>query len=44
MAGFVAMISVFLVVVVEMFFATKGAGHVHGSEYLASLLVMTQII
>jgi zinc transporter ZupT len=33
MAGFVAMISVFVVVVVEMFFATKGAGHVHGSEY-----------
>ena len=33
MAGFVAMISVFLVVCVEMFFATKGAGHVHGSEY-----------
>ncbi|RHZ45827.1 putative ZIP family zinc transporter [Aspergillus thermomutatus] len=33
MAGFVAMISVFVVVVVEMFFAMKGAGHVHGSEY-----------
>ncbi|KKK12646.1 hypothetical protein ARAM_002271 [Aspergillus rambellii] len=33
MAGFVAMISVFFVVVVEMFFAMKGAGHVHGSEY-----------
>ncbi|PLB33982.1 putative ZIP family zinc transporter [Aspergillus candidus] len=33
MAGFVAMISVFLVVLVEMFFAMKGAGHVHGSEY-----------
>ena len=32
MAGFVAMISVFVVVAVEMFFATKGAGHVHGSE------------
>jgi hypothetical protein len=33
MAGFVAMVSVFVVVVVEMFFAMKGAGHVHGSEY-----------
>lgn len=33
MAGFVAMISVFLVVCVEMIFALKGAGHVHGSEY-----------
>lgn len=33
MAGFIAMVSVFVVVVVEMFFAMKGAGHVHGSEY-----------
>lgn len=33
MAGFVAMLSVFGVVLVEMFFAMKGAGHVHGSEY-----------
>jgi zinc transporter ZupT len=33
MAGFVAMISVFAVVCVEMFFAMKGAGHVHGNEY-----------
>ncbi|KAE8348336.1 Zinc/iron permease [Aspergillus coremiiformis] len=33
MAGFIAMISVFIVVLVEMFFAMKGAGHVHGSEY-----------
>ncbi|KGO65726.1 Zinc/iron permease [Penicillium italicum] len=33
MPGFVAMISVFAVVVVEMFFAMKGAKHVHGSEY-----------
>ncbi|KAI9367819.1 UV radiation resistance protein and autophagy-related subunit 14-domain-containing protein [Aspergillus egyptiacus] len=33
MAGFIAMISVFAVVLVEMFFAMKGAGHVHGSEY-----------
>lgn len=37
MAGFVAMISVFLVVSVEMFFASKGARHVHGVEY-ANLL------
>lgn len=33
MAGFIAMVSVFAVVVVEMFFAMKGAKHVHGSEY-----------
>ncbi|KAL4927930.1 putative ZIP family zinc transporter [Aspergillus undulatus] len=33
MAGFVAMVSVFGVVLVEMFFAMKGAGHIHGSEY-----------
>ncbi|KAL4969213.1 putative ZIP family zinc transporter [Aspergillus stella-maris] len=33
MAGFVAMLAVFGVVLVEMFFAMKGAGHVHGSEY-----------
>ncbi|KAJ5204089.1 Zinc/iron permease [Penicillium cinerascens] len=33
MAGFVAMISVFVVVLVEMFFAMKGAGHVHGNDY-----------
>ncbi|EPS26042.1 hypothetical protein PDE_00978 [Penicillium oxalicum 114-2] len=33
MAGFVAMISVFAVVLVEMFFAMKGAGHVHGTDY-----------
>lgn len=33
MAGFVAMISVFAVVVVEMFFAMKGARHVHGNDY-----------
>ncbi|KAJ5822931.1 Zinc/iron permease [Penicillium robsamsonii] len=33
MAGFVAMIAVFAVVIVEMFFAMKGAKHVHGSEY-----------
>ncbi|KAI5210504.1 Zinc/iron permease [Aureobasidium subglaciale] len=34
MAGFIAMISVMLVVGVEMFFATKGAGHSHSSEYV----------
>jgi len=33
MAGFVAMISVFVVVCVEMFFAMKGAKHVHASGY-----------
>jgi ZIP Zinc transporter. len=33
MAGFVAMVAVFAVVVLEMFFAMKGAGHVHGNEY-----------
>lgn len=34
MAGFIAMISVMLVVGIEMFFATKGAGHSHSSEYV----------
>ncbi|CAD0091575.1 unnamed protein product [Aureobasidium mustum] len=34
MAGFIAMISVMVVVCVEMFFASKGAGHSHSSEYL----------
>ena len=34
MAGFVGMISVLVVVGVEMFFATKGAGHVHGDDTL----------
>ncbi|KZF26060.1 Zinc/iron permease [Xylona heveae TC161] len=33
MPGFIAMISVLLVVGIEMFFATRGAGHVHGDEY-----------
>ena len=33
MAGFIAMISVMIVVAIEMFFATRGAGHLHGSEY-----------
>jgi zinc transporter 1/2/3 len=34
MAGFIAMMSVMVVVGVEMFFATKGAGHSHSSEYV----------
>lgn len=33
MAGLVAMISVLVVVTIEMFFAMRGAGHVHGTEY-----------
>jgi zinc transporter 1/2/3 len=33
MAGLIAMISVLVVVSIEMFFATHGAGHTHGSEY-----------
>ncbi|KAL9597082.1 MAG: hypothetical protein Q9219_005365 [cf. Caloplaca sp. 3 TL-2023] len=33
MAGLVAMISVLVVVAIEMFFATRGAGHSHSSEY-----------
>jgi zinc transporter ZupT len=33
MAGLIAMTSVFLVVTIEMFFATRGAGHMHGSEW-----------
>uniref|UniRef100_A0A093VGG5 Zinc-regulated transporter 2 n=1 Tax=Talaromyces marneffei PM1 TaxID=1077442 RepID=A0A093VGG5_TALMA len=33
MAGFIAMLSVFLVVTVEMFFASQGAAHVHGKDY-----------
>ncbi|EGD95947.1 ZIP family zinc transporter [Trichophyton tonsurans CBS 112818] len=32
-AGLVAMAAVLIVVCIEMFFAMKGAGHVHGSEY-----------
>ncbi|KMU91966.1 zinc transporter protein [Coccidioides immitis H538.4] len=32
-AGLVAMIAVMIVVTIEMFFAMRGAGHVHGSEY-----------
>lgn len=31
MAGFIAMISVLVIVGIEMFFATRGAGHMHGS-------------
>lgn len=33
MAGLVAMIAVMTVVGIEMFFALRGAGHVHGTEY-----------
>ena len=33
MAGLVAMLAVMLVVGIEMFFALRGAGHVHGTEY-----------
>lgn len=33
MAGFIAMLSVFLVVTVEMFFASQGAAHVHSKDY-----------
>jgi len=33
MAGLIAMTSVMVVVGIEMFFATRGAGHVHGSDY-----------
>jgi hypothetical protein len=33
MAGLVAMIGVMVVVLAEMFFAMRGAGHIHGSEY-----------
>lgn len=32
-AGLIAMMSVFMVVGIEMFFATRGAGHMHGPEY-----------
>lgn len=35
MPGLIAMISVFVVVGVEMFFASKGAGHVHSADYEA---------
>ncbi|KAG9784235.1 Zinc-regulated transporter 2 [Exophiala dermatitidis] len=33
MPGFIAMVSVFVVVSIEMFFASKGAGHSHSSEW-----------
>lgn len=33
MAGLIAMTSVLVVVGIEMFFATRGAGHMHASEY-----------
>ena len=32
MPGLIAMVAVFVVVGIEMFFATRGAGHMHGSE------------
>lgn len=32
MSGFISMVSVLVVVAVEMFFATKGAGHSHGVD------------
>ncbi|KAL8945909.1 MAG: hypothetical protein Q9222_007619 [Ikaeria aurantiellina] len=35
MAGVIAMASVIVVVTIEMFFATRGAGHSHASEYSA---------
>ena len=33
MPGLIAMMSVFVVVTIEMFFATRGAGHSHSSEW-----------
>ena len=33
MPGLIAMLSVFIVVSIEMFFATRGAGHSHSSEW-----------
>ncbi|KAL8729978.1 MAG: hypothetical protein Q9181_004824 [Wetmoreana brouardii] len=33
MAGVIAMVSVLIVVAIEMFFAVRGAGHSHASEY-----------
>ena len=33
MPGLIAMLSVFVVVTIEMFFATRGAGHSHSSEW-----------
>ncbi|KAF1975271.1 Zinc/iron permease [Bimuria novae-zelandiae CBS 107.79] len=35
MPGLIAMVSVFVVVGIEMFFASKGAGHVHSTDYEA---------
>lgn len=35
MPGLIAMASVFVVVGIEMFFASKGAGHVHSTDYEA---------
>ncbi|MCJ1341561.1 hypothetical protein MMC09_006857 [Bachmanniomyces sp. S44760] len=36
MAGLIAMTATLVVVGIEMFFATRGAGHIHGSEYDAA--------
>ena len=33
MAGLIAMTAVIMVVGIEMFFATRGAGHIHGTDY-----------
>lgn len=33
MAGFIAMLSVMMVVTIEMFFALRGAGHSHGDDF-----------
>lgn len=33
MPGLIAMVSVFVVVGIEMFFASRGAGHVHSTDY-----------
>jgi len=33
MAGLIAMVAVFVVVEIEMFFAMKGAGHIHSSDF-----------
>lgn len=35
MPGLIAMVSVFVVVGIEMFFASKGAGHVHSTDFEA---------
>ena len=35
MPGLIAMLSVLVIVGIEMFFATRGAGHVHGGDFTA---------